>query len=96
MKQLKPLKDLTLLDKFLFDETMDHPEAHEALLQIILGQDDLKLMTPSQTEKEFRTMPWLRSHPMISLVRANTAIRSFPAVRKIKASNCWTVRSGFS
>ena len=58
---MKQLKDLTLLDKFLFDETMDHPEAHEALLQIILGQEELKLMTPSQTEKEFRTMPWLRS-----------------------------------
>ena len=26
---MKQLKDLTLLDKFLFDETMDHPEAHE-------------------------------------------------------------------
>ena len=24
---MKQLKDLTLLDKFLFDETMDHPEA---------------------------------------------------------------------
>ncbi|MBQ8814571.1 MAG: Rpn family recombination-promoting nuclease/putative transposase [Lachnospiraceae bacterium] len=58
---MKQLKDLTLLDKFLFDETMDHPEAHEALLQIILGQEELRLMTPSQTEKEFRTMPWLRS-----------------------------------
>jgi len=58
---MKQLKDLTLLDKFLFDETMDHPEAHEALLQIILGREGLKLMTPSQTEKEFRTMPWLRS-----------------------------------
>ena len=58
---MKQLKDLTLLDKFLFDETMDHPEAHEALLQIILGREELKLMTPSQTEKEFRTMPWLRS-----------------------------------
>ena len=40
---------------------MDHPEAHQALLQIILGRDDLMLLTPSQTEKEFRTMPWLRS-----------------------------------
>ena len=27
--KLKSLKDLTLLDKFLFDETMDHPEVHE-------------------------------------------------------------------
>lgn len=32
---MKQLKDLTLLDKFLFDETMDIPEAHEALLRSI-------------------------------------------------------------
>ena len=58
---MKPLRDLTLLDKFLFDQTMDIPEAHEAALQIILGQDTLKLLVPSQTEKEVRTAPWLRS-----------------------------------
>ena len=33
---MTPLQDLTLLNKFLFDETMDIPEAHEAALQIIL------------------------------------------------------------
>lgn len=33
----KRLKDLTLLSKFLFDQTMELPEAHEAVLQIILG-----------------------------------------------------------
>ncbi|MBQ8813273.1 MAG: Rpn family recombination-promoting nuclease/putative transposase [Lachnospiraceae bacterium] len=57
----KPLSELTLLDKFLFDETMDCPEAHQAALQIILGQEELKLLTESQTEKEVRTTPWLRS-----------------------------------
>ncbi|MBQ8814274.1 MAG: hypothetical protein IJZ85_07260 [Lachnospiraceae bacterium] len=57
----KTLKELTLLDRFLFDETMDQPEAHEAVLQIILGQENLKLLTPAQTEKELRTAPWLRS-----------------------------------
>ena len=58
---MTPLQDLTLLNKFLFDETMDIPEAHEAALQIILQQDDLRLLAPAQTEKEIRTMPWLRS-----------------------------------
>ena len=29
---MKPLRDLTLMDKFLFDQTMDIPEAHEAAL----------------------------------------------------------------
>lgn len=48
------LKDLNLLDKFLFDQTMDIPEAHEAVLQIIFDNAQLKLMTPAQTEKELR------------------------------------------
>jgi len=58
---LKTLKELTLLSKFLFDQTMDNPEAHEATLQIILGDERLRLLNPSQTEKELRTAPWLRS-----------------------------------
>lgn len=57
----KTLKEQTLLNKFLFDATMDERESHEALLQIILGADELRLLTPAQTEKEFRTAPWLRS-----------------------------------
>lgn len=59
--KLKTLKELTLLDKFLFDETMDHPEIHEATLQIILGKDNLSLLTPTQTEKELRPAPWLKN-----------------------------------
>ena len=58
---LKTLKELTLLDKFLFDEVMDIPEAHEAALRIILGDENLRLLSTSQTEKELRTTPWLRS-----------------------------------
>jgi len=60
-KKLKTLKDLTLLSKFLFDETMDMPQAHEAALRIIFGDQRLRLLSPAQTEKEIRTMPWLRS-----------------------------------
>lgn len=58
---MKTLQELTLLDKFLFDEAMDDPNTYEALLRIILGDEELKLLTPSQTEKELRTAPWLRS-----------------------------------
>ena len=58
---MKTLQELTLLDKFLFDEAMDDPDTYEALLRIILGDEELKLLTPSQTEKELRTAPWLRS-----------------------------------
>jgi len=57
----KTLSELTLLDKFLFDETMDDPEAHEAALQIIFGQENLKLLESAHTEKEVRTASWLRS-----------------------------------
>jgi len=58
---LKTLQELTLLDRFLFDQTMEDTETYEALLRIILGDEELKLLSPSQTEKELRTAPWLRS-----------------------------------
>ena len=58
---MKTLNELTLLDKFLFDAVMDIPEAHEAALRIILGDENLQLLSASQTEKELRTAPWLRS-----------------------------------
>ena len=78
--KLKTLKDLTLLDKFLFDEAMDHPEIHEATLQIILGKDNLKLLTPAQTEKELRTMPWLKNIRMdvFSLDQEKTVYNTEP------------------
>jgi hypothetical protein len=57
----KALSELTLLDKFLFDETMEDPEAHAAVLQIILGQEKLNLLQSGETEKEVRTAPWLRT-----------------------------------
>ena len=37
---MEKLQDLTLLSKFLFDQTMDIPEAQEAALQIVL-QDEM-------------------------------------------------------
>lgn len=46
------LKECTLLDRFLFDQTMDCPEAHEAALQIILNDPNIRLLTPAQTEKK--------------------------------------------
>lgn len=58
---MKTLQELTLLSKFLFDQTMDIPEAHEAALRIIFSNANLKLLNPAQTEKELRTAPWLRS-----------------------------------
>ena len=36
MNQRKPLKELNLLDKFLFDEAMDDPENAKTMLDIIL------------------------------------------------------------
>lgn len=58
---MKTLQELTLLSKFLFDQTMDLPEAHEAVLRIILGDQNIRLLNPAQTEKEICTAPWLRT-----------------------------------
>ena len=51
---MKKLQELTLFDKFLFDETMDIPEAHEAVLRIILGDEKLKLLSQRKLYFAFR------------------------------------------
>lgn len=55
----KALKDLNLLDRFLFAEAMEDPVIMQTILEIILGRDVL-LKYPPQTEKEQRSSPLLR------------------------------------
>ena len=49
MNKRKSLKELNLLDKFLFDEAMDDPENVKPMLDIILSQKR-NLKHPPQTE----------------------------------------------
>ena len=51
MKQKKTLKDLTLLDRFLFAEAMEDPENMRTVLEIILGKEVVLKYLP-QAEKE--------------------------------------------
>ena len=60
MEKTKQLNDLTLLDRFLFASVMEDEETLELALSIIMGEE-VHLRQPNQVEKEFRTMPWLRS-----------------------------------
>ena len=53
MNQRRSLKELNLLDKFLFDEAMDDPKNVKTMLDIILSQNTM-LKHPPQTEKEQR------------------------------------------
>ncbi len=55
-----PLEELNLTDRFLFAETMDEPEAYEAVLGILL-EDEIELLDHTQTEKELRVSPQLRA-----------------------------------
>lgn len=55
----KQLKDLNLLDRFLFAEAMEDPVILTHMLEIILGKDIL-LTYPPQTEKEERKSPLQR------------------------------------
>lgn len=57
---MKPLTELTLMDRFLFACAMEDQEILQSVLQIILGRD-IALKDHAETEKEFRTAPWLRS-----------------------------------
>lgn len=55
-----PLEELNLMDRFLFAETMDEPEAYEAVVGILL-EDEIELLDAVQTEKELRVSPQLRA-----------------------------------
>ena len=59
-KQKRTLQELDLLDRFLFDAVMEDPDAYEAFLEILLGEE-IRLLSPPETEKEFRVSPLLRS-----------------------------------
>ena len=59
-KKRKPLKDLNLTSRFLFDEVMEDPQAHQDALSIIFGQE-VPLLSKNETEKELRVSPELRS-----------------------------------
>ncbi|XCP85284.1 hypothetical protein ABXS75_00290 [Roseburia hominis] len=55
-----PLKDLNLTSRFLFDEVMDDPQAHQDALSIIFGRN-IPLLSKVETEKELRVSPLSRS-----------------------------------
>ena len=52
----KTLKDLNLLDRFLFSQAADDPDTMRDMLEIILGREVVLKLLP-QTEKEQRTHP---------------------------------------
>ena len=54
MNQRRPLKELNLLDRFLFDEVMEDPENVKTILDIILSQNT-SLRHPPQTAKEMKS-----------------------------------------
>ena len=57
---MKPLKELNLLDRFLFDEVMEDPQTAQDILEILLGREVL-LLDHNETEKEYRRSPQYRS-----------------------------------
>ena len=54
------LDGLNLVDRFLFDETMENPEAYQAAISILL-EDEVEFLKKPETEKELRISPELRS-----------------------------------
>ena len=59
LSQKTQLKDLTLLDRFLFSETIEDPRNLQIILEIILGKDVLLKYLP-QPEKEQKKSPLYR------------------------------------
>ncbi len=60
MKPKKSLQELTLLNRFLFDETIERPGNLQTMLEIILGEDIVLQCFP-QPEKEQQRSPNRRS-----------------------------------
>lgn len=56
MSKIKQLKDLNLLDRFLFSAVMEDERTFESVLGIILGTD-ITLKDKTQAEKELRRSP---------------------------------------
>jgi predicted transposase/invertase (TIGR01784 family) len=60
VKGPKPLKDLNLMDRFLFAQAMEYSEILEPVIQIILGRP-VELDGNPQAEKEQRGVTWGKS-----------------------------------
>ena len=59
-EKMKPLKELNLTDRFLFDQVMEDMETQQDVLSIIL-EKEIHLLTQVQTEKEQRVSPLAKS-----------------------------------
>ena len=57
--KMTKLEELNLLDRFLFDETMENQEAYQATVSILL-ENEITLVEKPETEKELRISPQLR------------------------------------
>ena len=69
------LEKLNLLDRFLFDETMENKEVYQATISILLERE-ITLLEKPETEKEFRISPQLREI-RVDVVSADAEHRLF-------------------
>lgn len=74
---MTPLQELNLTNRFLYDEVMEDSETHREALSIIFGKD-IPLMDQTESEKELRVSPLLRSIRMdvISMDEEKTVYNS--------------------
>ena len=56
----KPLNELNLTNRFLFDVVMEDPKTHQDVLSIIFGKE-ISMIVQNETEKEARLSPLIRS-----------------------------------
>ncbi len=54
------LDKMNLTEKFLFDEVMEQTESYEAAVSILLERE-IHLLSPAQSEKEFRVSPEIKT-----------------------------------
>ena len=89
----KSLKDLTLLNRFLFAETMEDPEAMQIILETILGQE-IPLKRVPQTEKEQKRSPQFR-HIRLDVWAQDEADRVYDTEVQVRNTGNLPKRSRF-
>ncbi len=94
----RELAELNLVDKFLFDETMEDPEAYEAFVEILLGEDHIALSKGTETEKEIRLSPQIREIRLdvISFDEETTDIKLNDGAKRIFINTMGTNPENFS
>ena len=80
------LEKLNLVDRFLFDETMEDKEAYQAAVSILL-ESEIYLIDNPETEKEIQVSPELRQIRLDVVSMDKKRILYYTEMQKVDTGN---------